>query len=148
MTNDSTPALHTNPPSYALRRLVVFLVGLGALYLFAWVPWREHEAIFLLFVGAGMIQLSATYAQESNPAVIPPAFMGVFVRLFVAVVAVALLIAELAIGFEFKSWWEAILLPLPTFAVSGIWYKSHNPAPPFFSGLIALILALLVALLV
>jgi hypothetical protein len=95
-----------------------------------------------------MIQVAATYAQEWNPAVTPPLFMNSLVRLFVGLLALALFVLELVVGFGAKPWWEALLLPVPPFMIASVWYKSRNPALPFFSGTIALVLALVLKALI
>ncbi len=135
------------PLAVSVRRFVLFLIKLCILYFFIWVPWRTNRASFLLFFGSGMIQVAATYAQEWNPAVIPPLFMNSFMRLFVSLLAIAAFVVELVVGFGTKPWWEALLLPIPPFLIASVWYKGRNPAPPFFTGAIALVVALLLKIL-
>jgi len=147
MSTDANEALQKEPLAVSIRRFVLFLVELCILYVFIWVPWRINRASFLLFFGSGMIQVAATYAQESNPAVTPPLFMNALVRLFVGLLAVALFVFELVVGFGTKPWWEALLLPIPPFVIASVWYKGRNPILPFFSGVIALVLALLLKVL-
>jgi len=134
------------PFAVTVRRFVLLLLALGLLYLLVWVPWRPSRATFLIFFGFGMIQLAATYVNEFNPADIPPLFMRSFVRVFVGLLAIAGLVVELVVGFRAKPWWEAVLLPLPPFAFASVFYRIHNPAPSFFTGVIALVMALLLKL--
>jgi hypothetical protein len=143
MSIDANEAPQKEPLAVSIRRFVLFLVELCILYFFIWVPWRTNRASFLLFFGSGMIQVAAIYAQEWNPGVTPPLFMNGLVRLFVGLLAVALFVFELVIGFGAKPWWEALLLPIPPFIIASVWYKSRNPSWPFISGTIALLLALL-----
>ena len=143
---DTKAALRKEPFAVSLRRLALFIVELLILYFFIWLPWRPSRASFLLFFGAGMIQVAATYALEWNPAVIPPLFMNSLVRVFVGLLAITTFVIELVVGFGNKPWWEALLLPLPPLVIASVWYKSRNPAPPFFTGIIALLLAYLVTL--
>jgi len=90
-----------------------------------------------------MVQLAATYTSEENPVDKPPLFMGNLPMVFIGLLALAGFVVELVVGFKAKPWWEALLLPIPPFAFASVWYKRHNPAPPFFTGIFALLLALL-----
>jgi hypothetical protein len=146
MSADGTPALPKGTMPASIRRVVLFLVEIACWYGFVWVPWRVHPGIFLLFVGAGMIQTAATYTQEWNPAVTPPIFMSVIAKVIVGLFALGLLVTQIVVGFDMKPWWEALLLLVSPFLLSGLWYRNHNPAPPFFTGLAALVAALGVAL--
>jgi hypothetical protein len=136
------------PFAVTVRKFVLLLLALGCLYLFVWLPWRPSRASFLVFLGFGMIQLAATYVSQFNPVDIPPLFMNSLVRVFVMLLAVAGLVVELILGFGGKPWWEALLLPLPPFLFASVFYRVHNPAPSFFTGVIALVVALLLRLLV
>lgn len=93
------------------------------------------------------MQLAATYAQDlpknSRAAIDGPVlFLNPFVIVFVSLLGLVGFIIELKIGFGVKPWWEAPLLPIPPFAMASVWYRQHNPAPPFFTGLFALLLAI------
>jgi hypothetical protein len=133
------------PFAVKVRRFVLFLVAVCIIYFFIWVPWHTNRASFLIFCGFGAIQVAATYVNEFNP-YIPPLFMSSLVRVFVSLLAIAGLVFELVVGFGAKPWWEALLLPIPPFAIASIWFKSRNPAPPFFTGILALVVALLLML--
>jgi hypothetical protein len=134
--------LTKQPFAVSVRRFILFLAELCILYFFIWIPWRPNRVLFLLFFGVGMIQIAATYAQENNPHK-PALFMGNIMILLVSILAVAGFIGELVIGFRAKPWWEALLLPIPPFMIASVWFRSRNPAPPFFIGILALFLALL-----
>jgi len=134
------------PFDVTVRKGVLLFLALACLYWFVWVPWRPSRVSFLVFFGFGMIQLAATYVNEFNPADIPPLFMSSLVRLFIRLLAVAGLVIELALGFGAKPWWEALLLPIPPFAFASVLYRIHNPAPSFFTGVMALVMALLLKL--
>jgi hypothetical protein len=135
------------PFAVTIRKFVLWLLAFGCLYLFVWVPWRPSRASFLAFFGFGMIQLAGTYVSESNPVDIPPLFMSSLVSLFVMLLAVAGFVVELILGFGAKPWWEALLLPLPPFLFASVFYRVHNPAPPLFTGIFALGVALMLRLL-
>jgi hypothetical protein len=147
MSTDSNSVLAKEPFAVRVRRLILLLVEICILYFFIWVPWRASRASFLLFLGFGMVQVAATYTNEWNPAVVPPLFMNRAVRVVVSLLGIAGFVVELVVGFGAKPWWEALLLPVPPFALASVWFKSRNPAPPFFAGAVALLLALLLKLL-
>ena len=142
MSPNANPVLPKEPPAVRMRRFVLFLVEMSILYFLIWLPWRTSRASFLLFFGFGMIQVSATYISESKSTT----WGDTLLSLFVMLLAVGGFIAELVVGFRGKPWWEALLLPVPPFALASVWFKSRNPAPPFFSGVPFLVLALLLKL--
>lgn len=136
-------AVPKEPPAVRARRFVLFLVEIAMLYFLIWLPWRTSRASFLLFFGFGMIQVSATYISESKSTT----WRDTLLSLFVMLLAIGGLIAEIMVGWHAKPWWEALLLPIPPFALASVWFKSRNPAPPFFAGIPFLALALLLKIL-
>jgi hypothetical protein len=134
------------PFDVTVRKGVLLFLAFACLYWFVWIPWRPSRASFLIFFGFGMIQLAATYVSEFNPGDIPPLFMSSFVSLFLMLLAIAGLVVELVLGFRAKPWWEALLLPLAPFAFASVMYRVRNPAPSFFTGVIALVMAVLLKL--
>jgi len=89
-------------------------------------------------------RVAGIYCQENGPSRspdIPPLFMNRIVCVLVMILGLLGLISEFVIGFRSKSWWEALLLPVPPFIVTGIWFVRHNPARPFFVGIAALVAA-------
>ena len=127
-----------------VRQFILFLVEIAALYFFIWLPWHTSRPSFLFFFGVGMIQVSATYISEAISVTIGDTLLSLFVML----VAFGGLIAELYIGWHSKPWWQALLLPVPPFFLATVWFKSRNPAPPFFAALPFLLLALLLKIFV
>ncbi len=142
----NTQATEQAAKAVKVRQFALFVVEVCILYFLIWVPWRTSRASFLVFFGFGMIQVAATYANEFNPGVTPPLFMAVLMRVFVGLLAISGLVVELVIGFGAKPWWEALLLPAPPFVIASVWFKSRNPAPPFFAGIFGLMMALLLKL--
>lgn len=140
----------------SVRRFVMFLLGIGLGYVFIWVPWRSSRVDFLLFYGFGAIQVSAMYTQELRESLTArdaqtlyvwllrsPVFMNPFMSLFVSGLALVGFVVELKIGFGSKPWWQALLLPIPPFLFTGVvLFPRHNPVPPFFVGVAALLVAL------
>ena len=140
------------PFAMTVRKFIVLLVVLCLGYFLIWLPWRNSRTDFLLFFGCGMIQLAATYTHDlrkdpANYVLGPILFLNPFMYLFVSALAFVGLIFELTVGFNAKPWWEALLLPIPPFAFASVWYKRHNPVLPFFTGIIALVVALLLKFL-
>jgi len=154
MTDDSGGATSTNPTTtlheatFAARvrrgRYVLLLVVLGMTYLFIWLPWKVSPISFFIFLGFGLIQTAGIYCQDNGPSRapdVPPLFLNRIVCVLVMILGLLGLISEFVIGFRSKPWWEALLLPVPPFIVTGIWFVRHNPAPPFFVGIAALVAA-------
>ena len=91
-----------------------------------------------------MVQVSATYISETKSVTLGDSLLSLFVMLL----AIGGLIAELYVGWHSKPWWQALLLPVPPFCLASVWFKSRNPAPPFFAALPFLLLALLLRIFV
>jgi hypothetical protein len=145
MSANANPALPAKEPSAVkIRRFILLLVEMAVLYFFIYLPWRTIQANFLFFFGFGMIQVSATYISESKSTT----WGDTLLSLFVMTLAIGGFIAEIVVGWHSKPWWEALLLPIPPFALASVWFKSHNPAPPFFAALPFLLLALLLKIFV
>ncbi len=132
------------PPAVNVWRFILFLVEIAVLHFFIWLPWRTSRPSFLLFFGVGMVQVSATYISETKDVTLGDSLLSLFVMLL----AIGGLIAELYVGWHSKPWWQALLLPMPPFFLATVWFKSRNPAPPFFAALPFLLLALLLKIFV
>jgi len=134
-----------------VRRAILFLLVMSIAYFFIWVPWRSSPANFFLFYGFGMIQIGAVYTQDLRESVMafdaPPLFMNPFVSLIVTGLALLGFATELIIGGRSKAWWEAVLLPVPPFVLASYTFPRTNPVPPFFVGIAALLLALVLKIL-
>ena len=150
-----TDSQHVNPvregfpkdsSAVSVRGFVLFLLVIGMAYFFIWAPWRSSRANFLLFLGFGMIQIAAVYSQDLHDSVMaldaPPLFMNPFMLLFVTGLALLGFAIELIIGARAKAWWEAVLLPIPPIVLASYCFRRTNPVPPFFVGLVALLVAL------
>jgi hypothetical protein len=74
--------------------------------------------------------------------------MNPFVSLFVSGLALVGFVIKLKIGFGSKPWWEALLLPIPPFLFTGVvLFPRHNPVQPFFVGVAALLIALVLKIM-
>ncbi len=135
----------------SVRRAILFLLVMSIAYFFIWVPWRSSRANFLLFIGFGMIQIAAVYTQDLRGSVMvwdaPPLFMNPFMSLFVSGLALFGFATELIIGGRLKALWETLLLPIPPFILASYVFPRTNPVRPFFVGVAALILALVLKII-
>jgi hypothetical protein len=118
-------------------------------YFFIWIPWRGSRAHFLLFIGFGMVQVAGFYVQDlgDNPMARitgPLLFLNPLMAIFVNGLGLVGFVVELIVGFGAKPWWEALLLPIPPYIFTLLFvFPRRNPAPPFFAGIFALFLALM-----
>jgi hypothetical protein len=159
MPNESKQTQNTllDERAIMVRQISMTLIGLFLTYLFLWLPWQTNRSHFLLFFGAGLIQLSVIYMEdvrddpmgfrfaEPKPLFLSASLLCVnnLVYLIVLALAIAGLVMELVVGFHGKPWWEAILLPVPPYLFGLlILFPRHNPAPPFIAGIAAFIIAL------
>lgn len=144
----------------SVRRAILFLLAMSVAYFFIWVPWRSSRANFLLFLGFGMIQIAAVYTQDLRESLKAgdaqtlyvwllrsPLFMNPFMSLLVTALALLGFATELIIGGRSKAWWEALLLPLPPIVLASYTFPRTNPVRPFFVGVGALILALVLKIM-
>jgi hypothetical protein len=129
----------------SVRRTILFLLVMSIAYFFIWVPWRNSPANFLFFFGFGMIQIAAVYTQDLRDSVMaydsPPLFTNPFMLLFVSGLALLGFVIELKIGGKSKVWWEAALLTIPPVVFASYTFPRTDPVRPFFVGIAALLLA-------
>jgi len=132
-----------------VRRSYQNLLMICMAYFFIWVPWRGSRVDLLLFIGFGMIQVAGFYVQDLADNPMPPItgpllFLNPFMSFFVLGLGLLGFVVELIVGFVSKPWWEALLLPIPPYIFTLLFaFPRRNPAPPFFAGVLALLLALM-----
>jgi len=129
-----------------VRRSCQNLLMICMAYFFIWVPWRGSRVDLLLFIGFGMIQVAGFYMQDladnpMAPITGPLLFLNPFMSFVVLGLGLVGLVVELIVGFVSKPWWEALLLPIPPYIFTLLFaFPRRNPAPPFFAGVFALFL--------